>query len=85
MEVGRLTGLAVVGMIVEHRAENAPGLQEILTRHGNRILGRMGVRSPDKEEGIISLIVEGSDDDLEGVVRDIGSVDGVTVTHMMLR
>jgi len=80
-----LSGLAVVGMVVENRGQRAPDLQEILTRHGDRILGRMGLRSPDKEEGIISLIVEGSDEEVERIVRDIGSVDGVTVTHMMLR
>ncbi|MGE5561378.1 MAG: TM1266 family iron-only hydrogenase system putative regulator [Chloroflexota bacterium] len=80
-----MTGIAVIGMIVEHRAENAPGLQEVLTRHGSRILARMGVRSPDKEEGIISLIVEGGADDVEAVTRDVGAVEGVTVTHMMLR
>lgn len=80
-----MTGLAVIGMIVEHRAENAPHLQEVLTRHGSRILGRLGVRSPDKEEGIISLIVEGGDSEIEGVARDIASVEGITLTHMMLR
>ena len=80
-----MSGLAVVGMVVENRGQRAPDLQEILTRHGDRILGRMGLRSPDKEEGIISLIVEGSDEEVERIVRDIGSVDGVTVTHMMLR
>ncbi len=84
-EVILLSGLGIIGLVCHNRECNAPHLQEVLTSHGERILGRMGVRSPGKEQGIICLIVEGTEDEIQATAEDIGHVDGVTTSHMMIR
>ncbi|MGD8400312.1 MAG: hypothetical protein PVH64_05170 [Bacillota bacterium] len=51
--------LSVVGIAVDQRARRAPEVQEIITRYGSDIIGRMGVPSSDKQKGLITLVFDG--------------------------
>lgn len=51
--------LSLIGLMVKNRSENAPHLQEIITRYGSEIICRLGIPSPSKENGLITLIFEG--------------------------
>jgi putative iron-only hydrogenase system regulator len=74
--------LTIMGILVDHRGKHAPEVQEVITRHGSDILCRMGVPSPSKEQGLITLVFEG---DLAGVQdfrRELEAIAGVDVQSM---
>jgi len=70
--------VGVVGIIVENR-ERAKEVNEILHKYAEIIVGRMGV--PYKERGIsvISLIVDGTTDEISAMTGKIGKIADVQV------
>ena len=48
----------LVGMLVKNRPDQAPDLQEIITEYGSDIIGRFGIPSADKQEGLIALVMQ---------------------------
>lgn len=80
-----MSKIGIVGLICAQRQTNAPELQEALTKHGERILSRNGLRTPDKQNGIITLVVEGDEGTIKALADDLGRVDGVTAKYQLLR
>lgn len=48
----------LVGLQVPNRADLAPAVQSIITKYGDNIMGRFGLPSPDKEKGLIVLLMQ---------------------------
>lgn len=76
--------IGVVGIVVES-LENASKVNDILHAFSTIIIGRMGV--PYKERGIsvISLIVDGTSDEISSMTGKLGKIDGVTVKSAMTK
>ncbi len=70
--------LGVVGIIVEN-TEHAHEVNEILHNFSDIIVGRMGI--PYKERGlsVISLIVDGSMDEISAMTGKLGKISGISV------
>ncbi|MGE5607219.1 MAG: hypothetical protein ACM3YE_16205 [Bacteroidota bacterium] len=73
------TPLSIMGILVEERAEVAPEAQEIITKYGSEILCRMGIPGPQKENGLITLVVESELEDLMKFRRELEEIPGLTV------
>lgn len=73
-----LRRIGVVGIIIEDR-DKAPEINSILSRYGEIIIGRMGI--PHKEIGlsVISLIVQGTNDEIGAMTGKLGNIKGVQV------
>lgn len=71
--------IAVIGIVVSNREETAREVNEILSAYGNIIVGRMGI--PYKERGIsvISLIVDGTMDEIGAMTGRLGNISGIKV------
>lgn len=67
--------LGFVGIVIEERAMAAK-VNEILSAFGGIIRGRLGVPDPQTGNGVISLIVEGSNDQLGAMTRPAGQSAG---------
>lgn len=76
--------LTIVGLRLDNRRDIAPEVQEILTRFGEKILCRMGMPDPAKEDGIITLYMQVSSQEAEDFSNELQSVDGVNVSYMMI-
>jgi putative iron-only hydrogenase system regulator len=76
------TGLTVFGIMVDQRDQNAPDMQEVITKYGRDIIGRMGVPSPSKEQGLITLIYEGESKNVTVFRKELEDISGVTVQTM---
>ena len=63
--------LGFVGIVIEERAMAAK-VNEILSAFGGIIRGRLGVPDPQTGNGVISLIVEGSNDQLGAMTGRLG-------------
>ncbi len=74
--------LQVMGIMVDHRGTIAPEVQEIITKHGTDILCRMGVPSPSKEKGLITLVFEADHAQSKGFRQELEAIAGVNVQIM---
>lgn len=75
--------LGFVGIVIEERAM-AGKVNEILSAFGGIIRGRLGMPDPQTGNGVISLIVEGSNDQLGAMTGRLGNLSGVTVKSALV-
>ena len=69
--------LAVIGITVNHRENTAVEVQSVLTEFGDIIVGRMGVQCKERGVSVISLIVDGSNDDIGALSGRLGNLTDV--------
>lgn len=69
--------VAVIGIVVNNRGETAAKVNEILSDYGYIIVGRMGI--PYKERGIsvMSVIVDGTMDEIGALAGKLGNINGI--------
>ncbi len=77
--------IGVIGIVIENREEVSDKLNKILSDHGDIIVGRMGI--PYKERGlcVISLIVDGTTDEIGALTGKLGSLPGVKVKSALTK
>ena len=77
--------LGVVGIVIEDRKATAPRVNQVLSEHGEIIVGRMGLPYRDRNVSIISLIVDGTTDELGAMTGKLGMLRGVQVCSSLIR
>ncbi len=70
--------IGVVGIVIENK-DNVQRLNGILSEFSDIIVGRMGIPYEQKGFSVISLIVDGTTDDIGALTGKIGSLHGITV------
>jgi len=71
--------IAVVGIVISSQDQAVGKVNEVLSKHAANILGRMGVPKPEKGFSVISLIVEGTTDEIGALTGKLGNIKGVRV------
>ena len=71
--------IAVIGVVLEHREHTAQQVNEILSDYGHLVVGRMGIPYRERDLSVISLIVDGSTDDIGAMTGKLGNLPGVRV------
>ncbi|WP_422448208.1 TM1266 family iron-only hydrogenase system putative regulator [Thermoanaerobacterium sp. DL9XJH110] len=71
--------ISVVGIIIHDREKNAERVNEILSKYGRLIIGRMGVPYRERGISVIALIVDATTDELGALTGQLGSIPGVKV------
>ncbi|HAV93034.1 TPA: CopG family transcriptional regulator [candidate division WOR-3 bacterium] len=79
------TRVGVVGIIVENRAESANAVNNILTDYGFIVRGRMGIPNLTENVCAISLIVEGTNEDIGAMTGRLGKIKGVKVSSTFIK
>jgi len=69
--------LAIIGIIVSERLENAAKVNEILSSYGDLIIGRMGLPYKEKNVSVISVIVDATNDEIGAISGKLGGLNGV--------
>ncbi|WP_138295698.1 MULTISPECIES: TM1266 family iron-only hydrogenase system putative regulator [unclassified Clostridium] len=77
--------IGVVGIVVENREKSAGYVNEILSDYGEMIVGRMGIPYHKRGVSVISIIVEGSVDQIQEVRQKLSEVPEVTVEAALTR
>ncbi|SHF16505.1 putative iron-only hydrogenase system regulator [Caldanaerobius fijiensis DSM 17918] len=77
--------IGVIGIVVEHREQVADELNRILSLYGDIIVGRMGIPYRDRGLSVISLIVDGTTDDIGALTGKLGNLPGVRVKTALTR
>ena len=70
--------LGVVGIVVENREASAQ-INKVLSDYGHLIVGRMGIPHRDRHISVISLIVDGTTDEIGVMTGKIGNIKDVQV------
>ena len=71
--------LAVIGIIVSNRAESAAKVNEVLGSHGEMIVGRMGIPYKERKVSVISVIADGTTDEIGALTGKLGNIPGIKV------
>lgn len=77
--------VGVVSIIIRNRKESAAEVNDVLSRHGEIIIGRMGLPYGPKGINIIALIIHGTTDEIGSLTGQIGSLSGVEVKSALTR
>ncbi|MDA3730283.1 iron-only hydrogenase system regulator [Niameybacter massiliensis] len=78
------TRVGVVGIIIEE-LESAVMVNQILHESADKIVGRMGIPYREKGISVISVIVDGTVDELSAMTGRLGKIKGVTVKSALTK
>ena len=76
--------LGVIAILIEDKT-SVPSINTILSSFGELIYGRQGLPIRDKGIHVISLIVEGTTDEVGALTGKIGRLPGVQVKSILTR
>ncbi|MFA7078485.1 MAG: TM1266 family iron-only hydrogenase system putative regulator [Syntrophomonas sp.] len=76
--------LGVVGIVIEDRQVVAK-VNQILSEHADLIIGRMGLPHLARGVSVISLIVDGSTDQVGSLTGKLGNIPQVTVKSALTK
>ncbi len=76
--------LGVVGIVVEDLAA-APEVNGILHEFAAVVVGRMGIPYKERGVSVLSLIVDGTTDELSALTGRLGRVPGIAVKTALTR
>lgn len=71
--------IGVVGIVVEDRENAALRINNILSEYSELIVGRMGIPYRERNLSVISLIIDGSTDEIGAMTGKLGGLKGVKV------
>ena len=77
--------IGTVTIIITDRIDQSVRVNEILSKHADIIIGRMGLPYSLKKISIICLIVNGSTDQLGSLTGQLGFIEGVQVKSVMAK
>ncbi|MGI6550671.1 MAG: TM1266 family iron-only hydrogenase system putative regulator [Syntrophomonadales bacterium] len=70
--------LGVIGVVIEEM-EVVSRVNQILSDHSRIIVGRMGIPYRQRGVSVISLIIDGSTDEIGSLTGKLGALKGVSV------
>jgi len=76
--------IGVVGIVIEN-FDSATKVNEVLHDFADIIVGRMGIPYRDRGVSVISLIVDGTSDELSAMTGKLGKIDGVNVKSALTK
>jgi len=78
----------IIGVRLDNRINNAVKFQEILTKNGCKIKARLGLHEVSEDacanDGIIVLQPYGSKEEVESLVNELNSLEGITARYIDL-
>ena len=74
--------IGFIGIMI-YDLKKAPEVNEIIHKSKDLIIGRMGIPNRERNVGTISLIVEGTNDEVSALTGNLGRISGVTVKSML--
>ncbi len=75
--------IGIVGILVTC-SESAHGINEILSEYREIVVGRIGVPYRERGLSVISLIIDGSTDQIGAMTGKLGRLKGVNVKTALL-
>lgn len=77
--------LGVMGIYLSDRREQAPDVQEVLTKYGDMIRGRTGIHDARTSTGLITLALEADREEIQALEAELEDVSGVEVSTALFK
>jgi len=71
--------IGVIGIVIDDPESSAEKINKCLSEFSSLIVGRMGIPYRQRDISIISLVVDGSTDEISALTGKLGSIKGVNV------
>ena len=75
--------ISVIGIVVKNRKESASLINKIISDFGDIVIGRMGIPYRERNLSVISLIVDGDNDQIGALTGKLGQINGVKVRSII--
>lgn len=72
-------------LILIEETKNVSRLNQILSNNSHIIIGRQGIPLRDKAISIISLVLEGSTDEIGALTGQIGRLEGIQIKSVLTK
>lgn len=76
--------IGVIGVIIENK-QSVEEVNKILHQYENLFVGRMGVPYKEKEIAVITLIADGTVNDINAVTGSLGRIAGVSAKSILTK
>jgi putative iron-only hydrogenase system regulator len=78
--------VGVIAILIHDRKTAAPKVNDVLTKYGELIVGRMGIPYlKHRDMHVITLIVDGTNDDIGALTGKLGAIKDVTVKSTLAK
>ena len=88
MSEDRKTHIATIAILVKERETNITEMNEILSRHADRIISRLGVNLDRFESaggsGLIDVVVLGSSEEIKSLTDELDGLYGIVARARVL-
>ena len=75
--------IGIVGIVIEDARQAAEPVNRILSQYGDIIIGRMGLPYPKRGVCVISIIVDGTNEQIGALTGKLGRIVGVNVRSVL--
>jgi putative iron-only hydrogenase system regulator len=72
-------------LIVVNDRSHVAELNQAISKYAGCIIGRQGISIKDRNKSIISLVLEGTTDQLGGLAGQLGNIKGIQVKSMVIK
>ncbi|HOX10657.1 MAG TPA: CopG family transcriptional regulator [Candidatus Moranbacteria bacterium] len=80
--------LATISILIKDRAAQAPEVNQILTKHGNIILARLGLHlgenAPENCVAVITVVIKATSQTISDLTKEIDQLYGVVAKSNIL-
>jgi len=77
--------VGVIAVIIKNRTSSAALVNDALTKHGDIVIGRMGIPYHERDLNIVTLIVDATTDEIGALTGRLGQIPGVTVKSTLAK
>ncbi len=77
--------LGVIAVILERPMEVQEKVNGIISEFNRIVVGRMGIPHRERNVGVLSLIVDGTEDEINTLTGRLGKIDGVNARATMAK
>ncbi len=74
--------IGVTAILIEDK-ESVPKVNAILSEYGEIIVGRMGIPYKEKNVNVISIVMDGTTDEIGAMAGKLGNLPGVMIKTVL--
>jgi putative iron-only hydrogenase system regulator len=72
-------------LIVVNDRKHIAELNQAISNYSGCIIGRQGISMKERDKSIISLVMEGTTDQIGGLAGQLGNIKGIQVKSMVIK
>lgn len=76
--------IGIIGIIIEN-SESTELVNAVLHEYANLFVGRMGIPYKERDIAVITLIADGTNDEISAMTGKLGRIPGVSVKSMITK